>query len=109
MMLETDPEKILEMAIDIPLELVSNDRQFWSLMQSVKLQHTGIYQTLHSDKIFEPVILKVTQALDELGWEDPELEAMVLMIMIEGLMGRILKQDIEEVQTITDYIKAKYI
>lgn len=103
---EDDPATLLAHVLDMPLKLVEEERDFW-LMQ-YRLVDEEVSQKHHA-RYTKSVMQRLAEAFKKLGYEQPELESEVLMLIIEGLWRLFLtNKDKEHVSKILNLLKVKY-
>lgn len=106
LVVEGDPMKLIEHVLDMPEKLVEEERDFW-LMQ-FRLVDEEISQKHHA-RYTHSVMQKLVESFKKLGYEEPELESEVLMLMVEGLWRLFLTNgDKDHFKRILDLIKSKY-
>lgn len=86
----SNPKKRLEKAISLPFSIDPNDNQFWKLMYALKWQR-GEYETAPFELFKESLI----DAFEQLGYENPEHEAMLIEVLIDGVATQVLLKNID--------------
>ena len=89
-LMETDPQQVIRKTIDLA-ENINNkpdDANFWKLQYKIKweLEDYGAHK-------MEPMQRALTQAFDQLNYEDPEGEALMLLIFMDGMATRYYLQE----------------
>lgn len=88
----SDPKKRIKKAISLPFTIDPNDNQFWKLMYALKWQR-GEYESA-------PFVLfraSLVDAFEQLGYENPEMEATLIEVIIDGVATQILLKNIDAV------------
>lgn len=84
--METDPRQVIRKAIFMASKIDKDDYDFWKLQFKLKWE-----LEISSDKKMEPLKMALTNAFNKLGYEQPELEAMLILLFIEGIASAVLK------------------
>lgn len=106
MVTENDPAMLIGHVLDMPLRLVEEEREFW-LMQ-FRLVDEEISQRHHA-RYTHSVMQRLVDAFKKLGYDEPELEAEILMLTVEGLWRLFLTNgDRRRFKKIVELIKSKY-
>ncbi len=102
--LENDPEKVIRKTIELPFNVIREEREYWKLLHRLKWQ-TGHYD---SGKI-EPLAMALANAFQKLDYAQPEAEAEYLLHHLDGLVTALLlrKDEIDEASVLS-FILAKY-
>jgi AcrR family transcriptional regulator len=103
--LETDPEKVIKNTCEFGMKLSQDKAQmdFWKLQYKIKWE---IEQ--YNEHKTEPLELALTNAFQKLGYENPKLEARLLLIVIDGLATRTFLQQNFNFEEIVNFLKSKY-
>lgn len=100
---EKDPKGIIRKAILLPFMVDEKDHLFWRLYYALK------WQTKQYDfSIIQPLHRKLIVAFKQLHYEDPEAEAEIISILIDGTATAILLRDPDRKDKIQQYILHKY-
>jgi AcrR family transcriptional regulator len=104
--METEPEKLINSVLDMPQRLVEDERNFWRMQ--FRLVDEEIAQK-HHNRYTHSVMQKLVEAFKKMGYNDPEMESEVLMLLVEGLWRLFVTNgDKEHCKKMVDLIKAKY-
>ncbi|WP_018479482.1 TetR/AcrR family transcriptional regulator [Pontibacter roseus] len=102
----SDPAMLIANVLDMPLRLVEDERNFWRMQ--FRLVDEEIAQK-HHKRYTQSVMQKLVEAFKKLGYEEPELESEILMLMVEGLWRLFLTtEDKDQSKKMLDLIKSKY-
>ena len=100
---EKDPCEILRKAILLPFEVKAEEYLFWRLYYALK------WQTVQYDySILQPLKERLTHAFHQLEYEEPEAEAEIVSLWIDGAATAILLRDLEKIDKIKTTILKKY-
>lgn len=102
-MKETQPKKVLEKYILLPFEIDASEYHFWKLL--FKLKWEIEYSTVDRMK---PMIEKLTQTFDQLGYKEPGKEAEVLSHIIESVSAGILREGLNSQLALKNFLLMKY-
>jgi AcrR family transcriptional regulator len=86
----SDPKKRIKKAISLPFTIDPNDNQFWKLMYALKWQR-GEYESAP----FALFRASLVDAFEQLGYENPEMEATLIEVIIDGVATQILLKNID--------------
>lgn len=99
----SDPKEIIRRMISLPFEVPEEDYEFWRLQFKLKWELES-----YKDTKSEPMRLVITNALQSLGYDQAELEASMLMHLIDGIGGAILKGYIKRKEELHAFLLQKY-
>lgn len=105
MMIYRDAKSFLRNMINLPKELVNEDPLFWKLQE--RLSHHEFSRQQH-ELFIKPVYPTIRRAFLELGYEDPELEAQLLLHIIEILWKKEANGDLSRSAELARILEAKY-
>ncbi|MEL6590562.1 MAG: hypothetical protein AAFQ68_10790, partial [Bacteroidota bacterium] len=98
-----DAKAVLRKAILLPFEVPPEEYEFWRLQFKLKWE-----LNYHNSEATQPFIEMLQKAFAELSYEQPRLEAMSLMFLIEGLSTTILKSGLDNPEEIQQFLLKKY-
>ncbi len=102
---EEDPKELLIKTLDAfnPDTLGESELEFWKLQYKIKweLEQYGEHK-------MEPLQQALANAFDKLGYEQPQLEAMRMLIEIDGLATRYFLMEKFDYAPFLKYLKKKY-
>lgn len=106
---EKDAKKRISLAIDFPINVMSENKDYWNLVASLKYQSPEIAQKYHNSETLLQLQALLQLTLRELGYKNPEMETKYLILIISGLTT-LFKQNTtdKEIKELTNYIKLKY-
>lgn len=106
---ETDPKRILARTIDLPLTLISKEREFWSLQFILKYNSKYAAALKAESDYYGTLLGAVGQAFATLGYDQPERETELLILLLEGFGSSLLMQsDSTDPTALVQFIKSKY-
>jgi len=105
MMTYGDAKSFLRNMINLPKDLVSEDPIFWKMQE--RLSHHGFSKQQH-ELFIKPVYPAIKRAFKELGYENPELETQLLVLIIEILWKKEANGDLRESAELAKILEGKY-
>jgi len=105
MMIYRDAKSFLRSMINLPKELVNEEPLFWKLQE--RLSHHEFSRQQH-DLFMKPVYPAVKRAFTELGYENPELETQLLLMIIETLWKKEANGELRQSAEVARLLEAKY-
>lgn len=105
MLNETDPLTLIYKAIDLPNKLIKDEPDFWKLqLRLIDIEHYEQQYRL----FLQPVYVLLSSAFTRLGYEQPEQETGLLLLIIEGLWKNLAMKDDDTIKKMPAFIKSKY-
>lgn len=101
--MEPDPEEVIRKAITMSLKIDKADYDFWKLQYKLKWE-----LEVSSDKKMEPLSMALVNAFRKLGYTQPEHEATLIILFIDGLGSAILKGSEINAKEIAQFLLEKY-
>lgn len=102
---EEDPQQLLIKTLDAfnPDTLGEAELEFWKLQYKIKweLEQYGEHK-------MEPLQLALTNAFEKLGYDDPRLEAMRMLVELDGMATRYFLMEKFEYEALLSFLKKKY-
>lgn len=105
MMTYRDAKAFLRNMINLPRELVHEDMLFWKMQE--RLSHHEFSKQQH-DLFMKPVAPIITKAFTELGYENPDMETQLLLLIIEILWKKKATGDLQNIEDLTKTLEEKY-
>lgn len=101
----TDPEELIRKTLDMMLSVSKNkdEFEFWKLQYKIKWETER-----YGEHKMEPLLMALTNAFSKLAYESPEIEAMNMLIMLDGLATRLALQKGFDLEPIVAFLKKKY-
>lgn len=101
--MEADPQKVIQKAIELPTSINKSDFDFWKLQYKLKWE-----LEINHDKKMEPLHMALTNAFRKLKYESPEMEANLILIYIDGIASSMLKGSNLDIGNLIQLLKTKY-
>lgn len=101
--LETEPKEVIRKAVTMYEKIDVADYDFWKLQLKLKWE-----LEISSDKKMEPLKMAIANAFSKLGYQQPELEATLLLLFTDGLGSSVLKGSNINAHAIIEYMLKKY-
>jgi len=105
MMTYRDAKSFLRNMINLPRELVHEDMLFWKMQE--RLSHHEFSRQQH-ELFMKPVSPIISRAFTELGYENPEMETQLLLMIIEVLWKKKATGDLQNIEEVTKVLEKKY-
>ncbi|MFC3198489.1 TetR/AcrR family transcriptional regulator [Parapedobacter deserti] len=105
MMTYRDAKSFLRNMINLPKELVNEEPLFWKLQE--RLSHHEFSKQQH-DLFMKPVYPTIKRAFSELGYESPEHETQLLLLIIEILWKKEANGELKQSAEIARLLETKY-
>lgn len=102
-MIEQDPQKLVEMAIELPFSIGLEEYDFWRLQFKLKWEQE-FYQ---GDKL-SPLTERLTWAFEALGFVSPSQEAHLLTYLIDSISTELLRGNLKEQEKFKVFLLQKY-
>lgn len=101
--LETNPEEVIRKTITMTSKIDKADYDFWKLQFKLKWE-----LEVSGDEKMEPLKLALTNAFQKLNYSEPELEAALLLLFIDGLGSAVLKGSTINPHQMIEFLLKKY-
>jgi len=101
--LENDPKEVIRKTIEFTGKIDKSDYDFWKLQFKLKWE-----LEVSGDDKMEPLKMALSNAFSKLNYEFPELEASLILLLIEGLGSAVLKGSSINASEMTQFILSKY-
>jgi len=89
-MTEEDPGVQIRLFLELPFNINPDDKEFWKLQFKLKWELNS-----HKEDKMKPIDGLLKNAFTELGFENPGLEAKLIMFFVEGITTSILRDEIQ--------------
>lgn len=96
-------KKALKMFINLPFSIDSDEYDYWKLQFKLKWE-----SEYHRPEKMKPILDKLAGVFAELGYEDPENEALLLSQIVDSLSIGILREGKESQLPLRDLLLKKY-
>jgi AcrR family transcriptional regulator len=101
--METDPNEVIRKTILMTSKVDVSDYDFWKLQFKLKWE-----LEISGDKKMEPLKMALTNAFRKLNYDEPELEAQLILLFIDGLGSAVLKGSSLKPDEIIQFLLKKY-
>lgn len=100
---ETDPKKVIRRSLEGMFGCSEEEYHSRKLMIKIKWE----IDYVHSDK-FAPLFEKLSSAFGELGYQNPTMEAVFCMQVVESMLGKIVRGEKKAQEKLKDFLLKKY-
>ena len=101
--METDPKEVVRKTITMTAKIDVADYDFWKLQFKLKWE-----LEISGDEKMEPLKMALTNAFSKLNYEQPEMEAQLLLLFIDGLGSAVLKGSSLKPDEVIQFLLKKY-
>lgn len=101
--MSTDPKDVIRKTILMPLQITEKEYKVWRLTYALKWQ-TNDYDS----KKIEPLKMALTNAFKKLGYKNPEAEAELITMFLDGAATAILLHEPINKKEIFEALLKKY-
>ncbi|MAX80168.1 MAG: TetR family transcriptional regulator [Crocinitomicaceae bacterium] len=106
MLNEKDPLKLIYKVLDLPTKLVDQHPAFWKMQ--ARIHENEVSKAAH-ENFMQPVHKLLVQAFSELGYEEPEKETLLLLLIVDSLWKNRVKNKAYDSQMMADFVKKRYV
>lgn len=100
---ENDPKTVLQSAIELPFSVKESEFDFWRLQFKLKWE-----VAYNNPQKMQPLIDKLSWAFEQLHYENPNLEAVLLNQIVESISSEILKGNLQQQENYKSFLLQKY-
>jgi AcrR family transcriptional regulator len=104
---DTNPRRIIAGFIDLPVKLIEQEREFWSLQFSLKYRTRALVALNGQASSVKAITDALYAAFDALGYDYPDKETEYLMVFLEGLSSMMIAHN-QDMKSLVRFIKVKY-
>lgn len=103
--MESDPQQVINKTLNIANQIAQDDEQshFWKLQYKLKWE-TEMYDEVR----MEPIELALTNAFKKLGYDEPQKEAKILLLLLDGMATRYFLSTNFDLESMVDILLIKY-
>lgn len=101
--MDNNPKSVIRKCIEMPLLIDKSEHDFWKLQFKLKWE-----LEISGDEKMEPVKMALTNAFAKLEYKEPEMEAILILLFIEGIASSVLKGSEINTQNIMNFLIEKY-
>lgn len=102
---ETDPKRVISKTLDLSKNMIGakEDQEFWKLQYKIKWEIEA-----YGEHKMEPLKLALTSAFTKLGYKDPENEANILLLLMDGMATRYFLTKDYDMNAMIQFLRTKY-
>ncbi len=101
--MESDPTEVIRKCLLMPFDVKESEYEFWKLQFKLKWE----FEQYNNEKM-EPLHMALTNAFSKLNYEKPEMEAELLLLVLDGLASAILKDTLIDKESMKRFLLQKY-
>jgi AcrR family transcriptional regulator len=101
--METKPKEVIRKTIEMTGKIDKSDYDFWKLQFKLKWE-----LEVSGDKKMEPLKMALTNAFNKLNYDEPEMEASLILLFIDGLGSAVLKGSSINADKMIQFLLSKY-
>lgn len=101
--LESDPQKVIKKALEMPFMVEESEYEFWKLQYKLKWELPS-----YDPAKMEPLQVALTHAFRKLDYTSPELEAEFLVHFLDGVGSALLKNGVSNKTALKEFLLDKY-
>ena len=101
--MENDPKEVIRKTITMTSQIDQSDYDFWKLQFKLKWE-----LEISGDKKMEPIKMALTNAFSKLNYDEPELEASLILLFVDGLGSAVLKGSSIDAEAMIQFLLKKY-
>ena len=101
--MEPEPKEVIRKTIFMATNIDKGDHDFWKLQFKLKWE-----LEVNSDKKMEPLKMALSNAFKKLGYNEPDQEAILILLFIEGISSAILKSSSMDAVQMMEFLARKY-
>ena len=101
--MENDPQAVIRKTIELTKQIDKKDYDFWKLQFKLKWE-----LEISGDEKMEPLKMALSNAFQKLNYEDPEMEAGLVLLFMDGLGSAVLKGSSIDADAMIQFLLKKY-
>ena len=101
--ISSEPNDVIRKLLELPYNIRKEEYEMWRLTYALKWQ-TDSYDT----SIYDPLRLAVNNAFSKLGYNDPEAETEIIMMLMDGAATAFLLHEPNNKNDVLNALKSKY-
>ena len=99
------PQEVIRRIMEAPFDMEESEYPYWRLVYALKFRE-GIYPEPNSSALFELLV----GALESLHYENPEMEAHLILSYVDGfMMTLLLKSNNIDKEALLKTLRSKYV
>jgi len=99
----TDAREVISKTLTLPFVVPKEEYKVWRLMYALKWQTNS-----YNPEKMQPLRLALSNAFKKLGYKQPETEAEILLMLLDGVVTAMLLHEPEHKEQLLNTLKAKY-
>ncbi len=103
-----EPKAVLILALNLPKYLLGRQNYYWRLHHSLKYQNPEIAAKYKGSNLFKQLTKTIESAFGKLGYQEPNHEASLFLLIIAGLFSNLVNDELEIHQQLKSFIMKKY-
>lgn len=100
---EKNAKKVIQKSIELPYSIDKKAYNFWRLQFILKWNNN-----YYRPEKMKPLVLRLTEAFQELGYKEAHLEADLLIHIIDSIAIKILQEGLERQLPYKNFLLKKY-
>lgn len=101
--MENDPSEVIRKTIELTTRIEKSDYDFWKLQFKLKWE-----LEVSGDEKMEPLKMALANAFSKLDYKDPEMEAGLILLFLDGLASSVLKGSSVNAEAMINFLLEKY-
>lgn len=101
--MENDPSEVIRKTIEMTAKIDKSDYDFWKLQFKLKWE-----LEVSGDEKMKPLKMALTNAFSKLNYDEPEMEASLILLFIDGLGSAVLKGSSIDSEAMISFLLKKY-
>lgn len=101
--MSSEPNDVIRKLLELPYNIRKEEYEMWRLTYALKWQ-TDSYDT----SIYDPLRIAVNNAFSKLGYNDPEAETEIIMMLMDGAATAFLLHEPNNKNDVLNALKSKY-
>ena len=101
--MDNDPKEVIRKTIAMISRIDESDYDFWKLQFKLKWE-----LEVSGDQKMEPLKMALVNAFSKLKYDEPELEAGLILLFLDGLSSSVLKGSSIDAEAMIQFLLKKY-
>ena len=101
--MDNDPKEVIRKTIAMISRIDESDYDFWKLQFKLKWE-----LEVSGDQKMEPLKMALVNAFSKLKYDEPELEAGLILLFLDGLSSSVLKGSSVDAEAMIQFLLKKY-
>ena len=100
---QSDPKEVIRNTIMIPFSVIESEYEFWRLQYKLKWELKE-----YNEQKMDPLRISLTDAFKKLGYENPDQEANLILLVLDGMVSALLKGTLKDKEFFSKFLLKKY-